>query len=163
MNVQSVEAMKFKHIIFDHDGTLVNTTVYPRSLYAGMKELLKLLSSQGVSCYVWTARNRASTVEILESLAIIGQFKALSCGGEMTPKPSIDGLEALMIEAPKEEILVVGDSFGDVIGGASFGAYSVGALWGHGTESARSQMEQVGANQCFSTVADFRKFLSDKI
>lgn len=149
---------KFKHIIFDHDGTLVDTTKYPRSLFKGMKELLKTLRSHGVECYVWTARNRASTVEILESLAIIGHFKALSCGGEMTPKPSTDGLEALLIDAPKEEILVIGDSFGDVIGGTSFGAFSVGALWGHGSENARSQMEKVGAQKCFSSVSEFETF-----
>lgn len=81
----------------------------------------------------------------------------------MTPKPSIDGLEALLIEAPKEEILVIGDSFGDVIGGTSFGAFSVGALWGHCSENASSQMEKVGAQKCFSSVAEFNFFLKDKI
>lgn len=154
---------KFKHIIFDHDGTLVDTSTGPRSLFKGIKELLKLLSSEDVSCYIWTARNRSSTVEILESLAIIGQFKAMSCGQEMAPKPSVDGLEILMIDAPKKEILVVGDSLGDIIGGSSFGAYTVGALWGHGSEQGRSQMESVGANQCFSRVIDFENFLRENI
>lgn len=154
---------EFKHIIFDHDGTLVDTTVNPRSLYAGINELLKLLRDNGVSCYVWTARNRASTVEILESLAIIGHFKGMSCGGEMASKPSVDGLEQLLIDAPKEEIVVVGDSFGDVIGGASFGVFSAGALWGHGGTSASSQMEKMGANKCFETVEEFKEFLKDKI
>lgn len=154
---------KFKHIIFDHDGTLVDTTSFKRSLYPGMKTLLKNLSERGVTCYVWTARNRVSTVEILSSLAIIGQFKAMSCGGEMTAKPSTDGLKNLMIEAPFEEILLVGDSLGDIVGGVSFGAYTVGALWGHGSDHGRAPMLANGAKECFKTVAEFEIFVKSNI
>lgn len=154
---------KFKHIIFDHDGTLVDTTTYKRALFPGMKGLLKTLEKNGVTSYIWTARNRPSTVEILSSLAIIGQFKGMSCGGEMTAKPSIDGLESLMIKAPKEEILLIGDSLGDIVGGVSFGAFTVGALWGHGSDQGRKVMLEYGAKECFKTVAEFENFLKDKI
>lgn len=155
--------VKFKDIVFDHDGTLVDTTVYPRSLFKGLKELLHDLNSQGVNCYIWTARNRQSTTEILTELGVIGQFKAMSCGGEMAQKPSVEGIENLGINPSKDGVLVIGDSLGDVIGGSSFGAFSAGALWGHGTDRGRAQMQKVGADICFATVEEFKKFLKDKI
>lgn len=154
---------KIKHVIFDHDGTLVDTTSFKRELFPGIVELLKYLSSQGIKSYIWTARNRDSTVEILQSLAIIDHFSGFACGGEMKPKPSVQGLESLLIEDRSESIALVGDSLGDMIGGRSFGALCIGALWGHGNLDGEKVMLESGADICFGNVLEFKKFLEDKI
>lgn len=154
---------KIKHVIFDHDGTLVDTTSFRRELYPGIRELLKYLSAQGIKSYVWTARNRASTVEILQSLAIIKHFSGFACGGEMQPKPSVQGLESLLIEDGAHSTVVIGDSLGDMIGGKSFGACSVGALWGHGSLRSEQLMLESGAEVCFANVLEFKDFLESKI
>ena len=51
-----------KHIVFDHDGTLVKMGAH-RDLYPGIKELLTELLSREIKIYVWTARNRVYLME----------------------------------------------------------------------------------------------------
>ena len=67
------------HIVFDHDGTLVNTDKFPYSLFNGMKELLLDLKSQGFELYIWTARPRRSVLEITNQLGIDHLFTAFFC------------------------------------------------------------------------------------
>ena len=54
-----------KHIIFDCDGTLLNTKETPYFVYPGIKELILDLTGE-FSLYVWTARGRGSLRRALE-------------------------------------------------------------------------------------------------
>lgn len=154
---------KFKAIVFDHDGTLVDTSSYQRLLYPGVKEMLTELAELGVDLYVWTARERGSLVEILQYLDIIGHFKLLSCGGETAAKPSALGISEMIFNIDPSEVVVIGDSLGDMQGGKSFGGYCVVAMWSHGQDEARKMYQEAGANECFLDVEDCLKFLKENI
>ena len=154
---------KVQHIVFDHDGTLVDTSTYKKELFSGILEVLEFLKSRDIICHIWTARNRASTVEILRSLAIIDHFHALACSPEMNAKPSPEGIESLLIDSKPSEVMVIGDSLVDMIGGKSYGALTVGALWAHGADQGRTPMLEAGADICFVKVLDLKKYIESKI
>jgi phosphoglycolate phosphatase len=152
-----------KHIVFDHDGTLVDTSSFNRGVYPGIKDLLSYLSTRGINLYVWTARDRRSTVEILDSLDIIGQFKEMSCGSEALQKPSPEGISNMLRDIEPESVAVIGDSLGDVVGGSEFGALTFGAMWGHPSSSASSLMLDNGADFVCASVNDFKKIIEEYI
>jgi phosphoglycolate phosphatase-like HAD superfamily hydrolase len=154
---------KIKAIVFDHDGTLVDSSVLPPALFKDMKQLVETLIENGIKLYVWTARCRGSTVEILKSLDIIGHFELLSCAGESAAKPSAQGISSILFDIEPKEVVVIGDSLGDMIGGHAFGAFCIGALWGHGSIRAEQVMQDNGADICFLQVKDCLEFLKKKI
>ena len=151
------------HIVFDHDGTLVNTCVIPRYVFQGLKELLSELHQKNIPLYVWTARSKESALLSLKEQGIDQYFLDV-CGGQTTaPKPSPAGIEYLVPEVSAENVIVIGDSIGDIIGGKSFGALTIGALWSHGGEDYSQDFYARGADFCFQSVEDLKEFLMNKI
>ena len=117
------------HIIFDHDGTLVNTGTYPFSLFMGVRELLVELKNLNFKLYVWTARPRESTLESLKKLDIENFFSDLFCYDDGLPKPNSMGLHKLTDGIEKNKILHIGDSLTDVEGAKAFGIEVIAACW----------------------------------
>jgi phosphoglycolate phosphatase len=154
---------KITHIVFDHDGTLVDTTNIRRNLYPNMQELLQFLHGEGIKLYVWTARSRRSTEDILTSLGVISFFEDI-CGGNNAPsKPSPEGIELLLPAVNPENVIVIGDSLGDIIGGHNFGAHCIGAMWGHGDERAREAYLEHGAKESFLNLLDCKQYIEKLI
>jgi len=153
---------KITHIVFDHDGTLVGTTTMEPYLYDGITEILDFLSKRQVKLYVWTARSKDSTHAILTDLGIRSHFEAICGGHDAQSKPSPDGIEMLVSPANPQNVIVIGDSLGDIIGGVSFGAHSIGAMWGHGDPNAAIAYEQRGAKASFLKVEKLKDYL-DKL
>lgn len=149
--------MKYGHIVFDHDGTLV----HPESLqlYPGIRPLLALLQQNGAKLYVWTARNRHSTVEILRSLAIIQCFEDLSTCTDCESKPSPQGLVNMLGEVSKHDVVVIGDSFADMIGARNFQVASLGANWHEKSEDNARILNHFGARRVFAEVQELQNFL----
>ena len=79
---------KPKNVVFDCDGTLVDTSSSKYKLFPGIKELLHELSSECL-LYVWTARGRSSTLRILEELGVISYFDSFSTVDDHFPKPQL--------------------------------------------------------------------------
>jgi phosphoglycolate phosphatase len=123
-----------KHLVFDCDGTLLDTSTVPYKLFPGIKELLFELS-QDYYLYVWTARGRSSTLRVLEESGVVQLFEALYTADDGAGKPHPLGLLTLVGEAPKHEILVIGDTTNDVYGAKNFGVKSLGALWNGETKA----------------------------
>jgi phosphoglycolate phosphatase-like HAD superfamily hydrolase len=117
-----------KHVIFDCDGTLVDTSGPKYKLFPGIKELL-LAHAEECVFYVWTARGRQSTIRILGELGIAAYFDSLSTPDDSIPKPHIAGLFNLVGNAPKQSICVIGDSSNDILGAKNFGVLAIGASW----------------------------------
>lgn len=117
-----------KHVIFDCDGTLADTSGPKYKLFPGIKELIVELAKT-CQLYVWTARGRASTLRILEENEISVYFEALSTMDDSFPKPHIGGLNLLVGSAPKDSICVIGDSSNDILGAKNFGVMALGATW----------------------------------
>lgn len=117
------------HIIFDHDGTLVDTNASPFILFKGMKELLSDLKSQNFELFIWTARPRRSTIESIKRLEIAHYFTEIYCFDDGIPKPHPMGLAELTDGQNKEKILHIGDSFTDFDGAKAYGIEVVAACW----------------------------------
>lgn len=153
-----------QHIVFDHDGTLVKVgTEY--QLFGGIRELILELNSKGIKCYVWTARNRYSTVEILKSLDMIALFEDLSCSTDCEPKPSPQGLYEMLPSAgtTMDTVAVIGDSFTDMIGAKNVGAIAIGALWNDSSELAQKTLLDFGADYLCKSVKECGALLNSLI
>jgi phosphoglycolate phosphatase-like HAD superfamily hydrolase len=117
------------HIIFDHDGTLVNTEGRTFVLFEGMKELLSVLKLLGFNLYVWTSRPRKSTLESLKRFELESFFSAIYCSDDGLSKPHPMGLNQLTEGISKKNILHIGDSSTDVDGAKAYGIEVVLACW----------------------------------
>lgn len=135
--------MSVKHIVFDCDGTLVDTTQLKYSLFPGIKELLHALSLDS-KLYVWTARDRKSTLRILKELGIISYFESICTIDDALAKPHISGLVEMVADVPKSSVCVIGDSSNDIIGAKNFGVKSIGAVWNN--EDYSVVMKDLGAD-----------------
>ena len=132
MSWKLLKSFLMKHVIFDCDGTLIDTNGPNYKLFPGIKELLTELSP---SCllYVWTARGRSSTLRILEDLGVYSYFDSFCTMDDSLPKPHTAGLIDLVGKAPRHSICVIGDSSNDMFGAKNFGVLAIGAAWNKGT------------------------------
>ncbi len=100
-------------------------------LYPGIKELLDELKKE-YQLYVWTARDRRSTLFILRDLGVVEYFLDFSCvDDDNAPKPMPDGIERMVGDFDKSKVVVIGDSPGDIRGAKAYGAKSIAACWDH--------------------------------
>ncbi|MGE3608189.1 MAG: HAD family hydrolase [Bacteriovoracaceae bacterium] len=132
-----------KHIVFDCDGTLLNTREAKYSLYPGIKELLKELTSKNL-LYIWTARDRASVLRVLKDLEVIHYFENTWTVDDGLAKPHIFGLVQMLGKTSKEAICVIGDSSQDMLGAKNFNVLAIGAIWN--TETKAQTLKDAGAD-----------------
>lgn len=116
-------------IVFDHDGTLVNTETPDFKVFPGIKELLVDLIQLGFTLSVWTARSHRSTVESLKRMDIAQYFTEIYGHDDGISKPHPDGLKKLAEGLDKEVVLHIGDSLGDIEGAKAFGISVIAACW----------------------------------
>lgn len=130
VNIESrpLESFLMKHVIFDCDGTLIDTSHHQYRLFEGIKELIQELSSHCL-LYVWTARNRSSTLRILKELGVYSYFDEVCAWEDSEPKPHPQGLHNMVGKFPRGSVCVIGDSANDIIGAKNFGVLAIGALW----------------------------------
>ena len=144
------------HIVFDHDGTLVNTDRSPYLLFAGMKELLIELKAAQFELYIWTARPRRSVIETIEKLGIRQFFSDIYCYDDGTPKPHPMGLLKLTEGINKNNILHIGYSLTDIEGAHSFGIEVIAACWNSPDQVNKYQViadyTALDLNQCRSII-----------
>jgi phosphoglycolate phosphatase len=145
-----------KHIVFDCDGTLIDTSFFEYRLYPGIKELLLELSGEN-NLYVWTARGRASTLRLLEQSGLSSFFQDISTPDDAPQKPHIQGLKDLVGDVPKHSVCVIGDSSYDIIGAKSFGVLSLGAVWSK--EARIESLREAGADFIVSHPSECSKLI----
>ncbi len=135
--------MKARHIIFDCDGTLVDTSEFRYRLYPGIKELLTDLSQDSI-LYVWTARDRASTLRILKELAVLSVFEQICTVDDALPKPHIEGLKQLVGDVDRNQVCMIGDTSNDILGARNFGIKSIGVIWN--PQARADYLKETGAD-----------------
>ncbi len=116
-------------IIWDHDGTLVNTDFREFQLFPGVRDLLFDLKNLGFELAIWTARPRASTINSIKKLEIAPLFGNIFCYDDGPSKPHPQGLIQVSAGYAKEKIIHIGDSPSDIEGATAFGVDVIGALW----------------------------------
>jgi phosphoglycolate phosphatase len=98
-------------------------------LFPGIKDLILELTKKEYQLYVWTARDRQSTLRILKDLEVAQYFLEFRCLDDCEPKPSPVGLEQMVGDIPRDNIVMIGDSYPDLYGASSFGCKSIAACW----------------------------------
>ncbi|MEO5667087.1 MAG: HAD-IA family hydrolase [Bdellovibrionota bacterium] len=104
-------------------------------VFEGADDLLRFLKEKGYGLAIFTGRDRAGTLRILEAhrwLATLFTEKLLACGDDgHASKPSPEGLETLMrINGFKPaDTLMVGDHPHDMMAGKAAGCLTGAALW----------------------------------
>ncbi len=147
-----------KYVVFDHDGTLVNTRETPQ-LFEGARELLTELISLNAKIYLWTARDRNSTVRILKELDALSFFEDISTSTDCDCKPSTAGLSSMLDGVEKKDIIVIGDSLSDIVGAKNYEAWAMGACWDHSSKSFADELTKYGADAIASSVDECREKL----
>lgn len=151
------------HIVFDHDGTLVKTDIFPYLLFDGMAELLNDLKTQGFELYVWTSRPRKSTQDSLKRFEIQQYFKDIFCYDDGLHKPNPMGLECLTVGIPKNKILHIGDSLADLEGARAYGIGVVLACWNNPDQVQIDKEKYNGlADYYASDLMELRTFIKGK-
>lgn len=149
-----------KAVVFDCDGTLIN---HKKELCPGVYDLVKKLSSENYNLFVWTGRDRISTIQILSKYQISKYFIEISCCDDTTPKPHPSGLENLVSTYEKENVLLVGDTSSDVHGAQNYGISCLAVLWdstapsltGASLMSEGAWTTAVDANECYEKICEF--------
>jgi phosphoglycolate phosphatase-like HAD superfamily hydrolase len=145
-----------KHVVFDCDGTLLDTNIPKYRLFPGIKELVQELAKE-CHLYVWTARGRASTLRILEEQGILKYFEAISTPDDNFTKPHIGGLIDLLGKTPSDRICVIGDTSNDIIGAKNFGVMAIGCTWNPGTSP--HVLKDIGADFIVSHPSECSKLI----
>ena len=147
------------HIIFDHDGTLVKTDTSQYTLFAGMRDLLLELKSQNYELYIWTARPRQSTLDIIKKMDIAQFFTELFCYDDGIPKPHAMGLIKLTAGIDKKSILHIGDSPSDIEGAKAYGIEVIAACWNRPNQVNNGL---AGANYTANSIEECRQIIKGK-
>lgn len=126
-------------------------------LFDEMKDLLIKLGESGYRLYVWTARDRMSTLSILKSLDVAKFFYEFRCLDDTIPKPHPMGLQEMLEGVDKSKVIMIGDSITDIQGAREFGCKSIGALWcTHVNEEilngARPNFKAKTPSECFEII-----------
>lgn len=140
-----------RHIIFDCDGTLLNTQNKGQP-FEGIPELLHRLMAADYQLYVWTGRDRTSTQRLLQEHNLMRFFQDLRTASEMTPKPHPQGLQDMLKGIDPSVCAVVGDSWSDMKGARLFGAYALGAVWN--PQTSPEALTEFGAHALAATPRD---------
>ena len=95
-------------------------------------EVVKSLKVKGYKIAICTGKDHYRTVDILNYFNICDLFDVLVCADDVnnpkpSPEPIIKALEEL--HCAKEDAIVVGDGYGDILSAKNAGVQSVLVLW----------------------------------
>jgi len=145
-----------KHVIFDCDGTLIDTSGPKYKIFPGILELLEKHQHECLY-YVWTARGRASTLKLLKENGILHFFEGISTPDEGLQKPNPEALKLLVGPIEKDSACLIGDSSVDMIGAKFFKILAIGAHWS--TEANKESLKQGGADFLVSDPLECSKLI----
>jgi phosphoglycolate phosphatase len=99
------------------------------SLFPNIKVLLKKLKQDGHLLYIWTARDKKSTIEVTKRLKVKDYFTGITCFEDSRSKPDTQGIENLLGTANPKHSIVIGDSHTDILGANKYGSFSIACTW----------------------------------
>lgn len=133
------------------------------SLYPGIKTLLDYLKAKKIILGIFTGKGRQASIITLEELDIKNYFDIIVTGDDVANhKPSSEGILKFIDEynLRKEEVLMIGDSVGDVRASKDAGIKIASALW---DSYASEKVKNLGSDYYFNTVEELQTFLNQNI
>lgn len=117
-------------VVFDHDGTVVDTRGLNPVVFPGIMKLLTELNDRGVDLYLWSLRPRASLTRIMKEVGIFHYFRDLRGSDDGNyPKPHPEGLNELLEGYDLKKVCHIGDGSGDYAGASSLKIPFIAACW----------------------------------
>ena len=132
-------------------------------LYPGMKDLLDYLESKSIILSIFTGKGRQASLITLEELGIKEYFDMIVTGDDVNNhKPSSEGILKFInnYNLNKDEVLMIGDSPGDVQASKEAGVKIASALW---DSYAAEKVRGLDSDYYFNTVNELQTFLSNNI
>ncbi len=115
--------------LLDKWALISQKTEYQYALFEGIKDLLLELSKREYSLYVWTGRDRKSTLSILKDLGVIHTFFDFRTASDGIPKPHPQGMSELVGDFEKNNVILIGDTVADQQGASNYGCHFLPAGW----------------------------------
>jgi phosphoglycolate phosphatase-like HAD superfamily hydrolase len=143
-------------IIFDMEGTLLTTHTGTVSFLPEIPLLLETLSHKH-KLYLWTARGRASTIEILKKLNWLKYFTDIKTSSDGPAKPNVELLKEIL--DLEDKIILIGDSFQDMLGAKKLGAFAIAASWYY---DVSVEMKDFGADVICTNLNDLIKIIDER-
>jgi HAD superfamily hydrolase (TIGR01549 family) len=131
-------------------------------LYSGIKELLDYLKKKNILLSIFTGKGRQASLITLEELGIKDYFDMIVTGDDVNNhKPSSEGIMKFILsyDLNKDEVLMIGDSPGDVRASKEAGVKIASALW---DSYAAEKVEGLGSDYYFNSVTELKEFLDSK-
>ncbi len=116
------------YVVFDHDGTLMETGPNP-FVYEGIRELIAVLKKKQIDLFIWSARPRGSLLRYLKEMGLAEYFLELKSSDDTIPKPNPAGLFDLSQGIEPGHIVHIGDGLGDFQGASALGIPFIAAAW----------------------------------
>ena len=132
-------------------------------LYPGMKELLDYLKSKNILLSIFTGKGRKASLITLEELGIKEYFDMIVTGDDVdNHKPSSDGIMKFInnYKLNKDEVLMIGDSPGDVKASKEAGVKIASAMW---DSYAAEKVKGLGSDYYFNTVEELKEYLNNNL
>ncbi len=139
---------ELRHIVFDCDGTLLNME-QGGIPFTGIPELLQKLVNEEFQLYIWTGRDRPSTLKLLEKNHLMRYIHDLRTSPEVAPKPYPQGLQEMLSGIDPKNCVMIGDSWADMKGAQLFGCHALGAAWDKKVD--RAALKEFGAQTLVSS------------
>lgn len=101
-------------------------------LYPGILDVLKYLKRRGIHLAVFTGKGICTTTITMQSFGLMPYFEFVVTGNDVENyKPSAEGVLKIMkyFSVRKDEVLMVGDSVGDVKASLEAGIRIAAVLW----------------------------------
>jgi phosphoglycolate phosphatase len=120
--------------------------LFENEIYQDIPEVLKTLKGMGHTLYVATSKPTVYAQRIIEHFGLLRYFRRVygsELDGTRCDKSSLISYILQKEMIPSSETFMVGDREHDIIGAKANGVYSIGVLWGYGT-----QKELDNSNAC---------------
>ena len=138
-----------------HDYEVKNTPrYYP---FDGMVEVLDELKKANAEIYVWTLRDRQSTLKIIEDNNLQEYFVDIVAGDDGEQKPGIGYAAGKLGAIHPENTFMIGDTYSDIQAGKNLGCKTIGVTWC--TTSQLHQLEEEGADHIVSDTNELKQIL----
>jgi HAD superfamily hydrolase (TIGR01509 family) len=132
-------------------------------LYPGILDLLRYLQKRKVPCALFTGKGIHTTTITMQAFALMPYFEYVVTGNDVVNhKPAPEGIMKIMkhFSLRKEEVLMVGDSVGDVKAAREAGIKIAVVLW---DSYSKERVQQMKTDYAFNSVKEFSLWLRGQV
>lgn len=135
------------------------TGLFENEVYDGVPQLLAELKERGHRLFIATSKPERFARQILEHFSLVQYFddiKGIAMDEEKVEKPEIVRRVIDGHSLKRDECVMVGDRYFDVVGAKRNGIRSVGVLYGYGD---KEEMQKYGADSIAGSINELREIL----